>query len=59
MEKVGFKTFHKWTKKEYEKYVVNNGFLIKKSQLEKGKPLPECVLIATKMVDDAEEFEVK
>lgn len=48
MEKAGFKTFHKWTREEYENYVANKGFLIKKSLLEKGKPLPECVLIATK-----------
>lgn len=48
MEKAGFKTFHKWTKKEYENYVSNKGFLIKNSLLEKGKPLPECILIAIK-----------
>lgn len=48
MEKSGFKTFHKWSRKEYEKFVESKGFLLKKSILEKGKPLPECILIGTK-----------
>lgn len=48
MEKAGFITYHKWNQKEYEDYIANSGFSIKKSLLEKGKPLSECVLIATK-----------
>lgn len=48
MEKAGFKTFHKWNKRDYEEFIENKGFFIKKSILEKGKPLSECVLIGTK-----------
>lgn len=48
MEKLGFKTYHKWTKREFEHYIADRGFEITQSVLLKGKPLYECVLIGKK-----------
>lgn len=48
MEKLGFKTYHKWTKEELTEYVSRQGFDIIKAPLVKGKPLSECVLVAGK-----------
>ena len=48
MERAGFKTYHKWTRTEYTKYVSQRGFRVIGDTLVKGKPLSECVLVATK-----------
>lgn len=48
MEKLGFKTYHKWTKDEYVNYVSIQGFDVTEAPLVKGKPLSECVLVAGK-----------
>ena len=47
MEKVGFKTYHKWKKKEFVQYVSNYGFEVVEDSLLNGKPVPECMLVAT------------
>lgn len=48
MEKAGFKTYHKWTRAEYTKYVSQRGFCVAEVALIKGKPLFECVLVGRK-----------
>lgn len=48
MEKAGFKTYHKWTRVEYTKYVSRRGFRVAGDALIKGKPLFECVLVGRK-----------
>ena len=49
MEKAGFKTYHKWGRAEYTKYVGQKGFCVEKDILVKGKPLSECILVAKKV----------
>lgn len=49
MEKAGFKTYHKWTREEFSKYVAKRNFAIKEDTLIKGKPLCECVLVGMKI----------
>ena len=51
MEKAGFKTYHKWTRTEYVKYVSQRNFLVESDTLIEGKPLPECVLVARKKTE--------
>lgn len=41
MEKIGFKTYHKWQKNEYTEYVCQEGFHVVDSILVKGNPLSE------------------
>ncbi len=48
MEKLGFKTYHKWTKEELTEFVSRQGFDVTEAFLVKGKPLSECVLAAGK-----------
>lgn len=48
MEKVGFRTFHKWKARELEDYVAAHGFTIDSGEIVKAKPLDECILIAHK-----------
>lgn len=48
MERAGFKTYHKWTRMEYVKYVSQKGFRVIRDILVEGKPLSECVLVAEK-----------
>lgn len=48
MEKLGFKTYHKWQKDEFTEYVSRRGFQVIDAALVKGKPLSECVLAACK-----------
>lgn len=48
MERAGFKTYHKWTRMEYVKYVSQKGFRVIGDTLVEGKPLSECVLVAEK-----------
>lgn len=48
MERFGFKTCHKWQKRELAAYVSGRGFHVAEALLLKAKPLPECVLIAQK-----------
>lgn len=48
MERLGFKTYHKWQKRELAAYVSGRGFHVTGAHLLKAKPLPECVLIAQK-----------
>ena len=47
MERVGFKTYHKWKKEEFVQYVSNYGFEVVEDSLLNGKPVPECMLVAT------------
>lgn len=49
MERVGFKTYHKWTKDTFAEYVRGHGFEIVKLELVEGKPLQECVLVGRKI----------
>lgn len=48
MERFGFKTYHKWQKREFAAYVSGRGFHVTGAYLLKAKPLPECVLICKK-----------
>ena len=48
MERVGFKTYHKWKKEEFVQYVSNYGFLVVEDSMLNGKPVPECMLVAYK-----------
>ena len=48
MEKIGFKTYHKWKKAELAEYVKARGFHVVDAPLIKGKPLMECVLVGKK-----------
>lgn len=48
MEKLGFKTFHKWTAAEYVKYIQSHNFFVSEAKLFQGGPLVECLLIAIK-----------
>ena len=48
MEKIGFKTYHKWQKNEYTEYISKAGFHVMDSILVKGNPLLECILIGRK-----------
>lgn len=50
MEKLGFKTYHKWQKNEFVEYVSSRGFSVIDDSLIKGKPACECVLVASKKV---------
>lgn len=52
MEKLGFKTYHKWCKDELAEYVGSRGFHVIDAVLVKGKPLTECVLTAGKNVPE-------
>ena len=45
MEKIGFKTFYQWTRKEYVNFIELYGFYIKSNELIYSKLLPECILI--------------
>lgn len=45
MEKLGFKTFHRWNRAEYLAFVESRGFSIKRCDLIDGNLLPECVLV--------------
>lgn len=46
MERLGFKTYYKWKKKEFVQYVSNYGFQVVEDSLLNGKPVPECMLVA-------------
>lgn len=48
MEKMGFKTYHKWQQNELAEYVSNYGFEVVDASLVRGKPLSECVLVCCK-----------
>ena len=48
MEKLGFKTYHKWKKNEFIEYVSSHGFEVLNVSMVKGKPLSECVLVCEK-----------
>lgn len=48
MERVGFKTYHKWKKDEFVEYVSGRGFHVIDASLVKGKPASECVLVGSK-----------
>lgn len=52
MERVGFKTYHKWSRKEYAEYVSKRGFDVIDDSLIKGKPLSECVLVLKRKSND-------
>jgi ubiquinone/menaquinone biosynthesis C-methylase UbiE len=48
MERIGFKTFHKWKSSELKAYVESKGFSTIKLSLIQGKILPECLLVGKK-----------
>ena len=43
-EKVGFRTFHKWTSRGYRESIENNGFKVEDMKTINGNLLPECLL---------------
>lgn len=45
MERIGFKTFHKWKSSELTEYVRERGFVVKESSVIEGEMLPECLLV--------------
>lgn len=49
MSKVGFKTFHKWDEKEYNKYIESYGFKILESQIYESDLLPENFVACEKV----------
>lgn len=49
MERIGFKTYHRWQKDEFTEYVGERGFEVIESILVKEKPLSECVLVGRKL----------
>jgi ubiquinone/menaquinone biosynthesis C-methylase UbiE len=44
LEKAGFKTFHKWSAKEFVTYIEEHNFNVESQNLIKGNPLFECSL---------------
>ncbi|MGN0730029.1 class I SAM-dependent methyltransferase [Treponema sp.] len=50
MEKIGFKTYHKWSAEELCAAVSSGGFEVISCDVIKGKPLSECVLVAAKKI---------
>lgn len=48
MEKVGFRTFHKWKASELKDFVASHGFTLESGEIVQSKPLNECVLIGRK-----------
>lgn len=48
MEKLGFRTFHKWKADEFVEYVCEKKFKRCEHNLIKGKPLSECALVCRK-----------
>lgn len=48
MERLGFRTYHKWRRDELTAFVRQAGFRVIEAPLIAGKPLSECVLIAAK-----------
>ncbi len=49
LEKIGFKTYSKFTSEEYRKYFEDRGFEIISAKTLEGKPLNECVIVAKVM----------
>ena len=45
-ERVGFRTFHKWSAAELAAFVRAHGYQVESAWLVKGYPLSECVLTA-------------
>lgn len=45
MEKIGFRTYHKWMTQEYIAFVTQQGYTVERIKLIKGYPLSECLLI--------------
>ena len=45
MERMGFRTFYKWTSKEYVTFIESEGFFVISNDIIAGKPLSECVLV--------------
>ncbi len=45
MEKLGFKTYYKWTPEEFSEYVQSKGYSLVSSSVIKAKPLKECIWI--------------
>lgn len=48
MEKIGFKTYHKWNKAELAAYINEHGFFVAENIVIEGKPLVECIITAVK-----------
>lgn len=48
MEKVGFRTYHKWNKAELTAYVNEHGFFVAENIVIETKPLVECIITAMK-----------
>lgn len=48
MERLGFKSYNKWTADEFTDYVKSQGYNLISSTVIKAKPLNECVLVGKK-----------
>ena len=48
LEKVGFKTFTKWTSSTFKQFAKDNNFHVIDTKILPGKLAPECILIANK-----------
>ncbi len=46
LEKLGFKTYSKFTSEEYRQYFIDRGFELISAKTLEGKPLNECVVVA-------------
>lgn len=47
IEQIGFKPFNKWKSHEISKFVENNGYKVISNEIINGKPLSECIIIAS------------
>lgn len=48
MERFGFRAFHKWTAKDYIKFIQSNRYYVSEVKLFDAGPIYECMLIAIK-----------
>lgn len=48
MERMGFKTYHKWTAEDYVRFIQANHFFVSEVKLIEAKPACECMIIAMK-----------
>lgn len=48
MEKLGFKTYNKWSAEAYVNFIQNHNYFVSEAKLFEAGPLFECMLIAIK-----------
>lgn len=48
MERIGFKTYHKWNKDEFIKFIKDFELIVVEDIMVNAKPLDECIVVAGK-----------